>query len=248
MSLDTSPNEHAAAMQMTMKQRSTNPLPASFECFDIESFMGFAVDPYNTQAIFDVQKALISSPRRAEMIAHVHQIASNDADFMALYRERYSPRFPTNEELMLYPKDSFGFALGAHLETNGIQLDFQGLDISTFTNQDLSVLGYMNLRGIRTHDMYHALLGLGTTPIDEYAAASFTLGQYGSPYHMLLVSTGYINTALEAPSQIPYFLSQIHRFYELGTKSKFVLGFKFEDHFATPLSDVRRMLKLDALN
>jgi ubiquinone biosynthesis protein COQ4 len=150
--------------------------------------------------------------------------------------------------LLNYPKGSLGHATGVHLTTNGIQLDFAGLDTSVFYNMEMNLIGYMNVRGIRTHDIYHTVLGLGVEPIDEYALASFTLAQFASPYHMLIVSSGYMNTAFEAPHRIPEFLETTHKFFALGKAAKPFIGFKYEEHWATPIAEVRAMLGVSSVS
>ncbi len=219
-------------------------LPFPLEHFDVKAFTKFAADPQDTASVFDIQKGLLASPRRAEMVAHIQQILATDENFIQLYNERYIPKFPTTAELAEYPEGTYGKAVANHLIQNKIELDFAGLDIGVFVNQEMSLLGYLNIRGIRTHDLFHVLLGLGTTPIDEYAVASFTLAQFASPYHMLLVASGYVNTAFQAPEMIPTFMAQTHKMYELGKKAIPLVGFKLEEHFGTPLEELRKILRL----
>ncbi|CAN5662951.1 hypothetical protein BH10BDE1_BH10BDE1_15380 [soil metagenome] len=226
-------------MELELTSSSAN---AAFPNLNVGAFLKFAADPEDTSAVFDIQKALVQSPRRNEMIQKTYEIASNTPEFVGLFNEKYIPPFPTNEELMGYAEGTLGHATGHHLTKHGIQLDFAGLDVSVFYNMEMNLIGYMNVRGIRTHDIYHAVLGLGVTPIEEYALASFTLAQFASPYHMLIVSSGYLNTVFEAPTRIPEFLDQTHKFFNLGKRAKRFIGFKFEEHWATPLDVVREML------
>ncbi len=211
---------------------------------DLHSLMSFAIDPQNTQAILDVQKSMLGAPNRPQMIQWVAQSFANEVEFQKLLSERYIPDFPSNAELMKFPVESLGRYLGEHLNRNNIQLDFAGLDLSMFYGKELNAMTYFSIRGIRIHDIVHTLLGLGVSAVDEYCVASFTLAQFRSPYHMQLVSSGYINTAFYAPENIPMFLDGIHRFYNLGRKAKFITGYKFEDNFAKPLREVRRELNL----
>jgi ubiquinone biosynthesis protein Coq4 len=230
---------------MEAQPQATSPAAAQsphFPSLNVDAFLRFAANPQDTNAILGVQKTLVQAPNRNEMIKKTYEIVSTTPEFVALFNEKYIPPFPTNEELMAYPDGTLGRATGEHLTKNGIQLDFAGLDVEVFYSMEMNLIGYMNVRGIRTHDIYHAVLGLGVTPIDEYALASFTLAQYASPYHMLLVSSGYMNTAFEAPSLIPKFLEQTHKFFELGKKAKPFIGFKYEENWATPLTEVREML------
>lgn len=213
--------------------------------FDLTSFLKFTMNPTDTQSILDVQKSMLGAPNRAQMINGALESIDAAENFKELYKKHYMPDFPSTQKLLAYNKDTLGFAVGKHLNDNSIELDFAGLDVSMFYSKDMSPLAYFGIRGIRTHDILHALLGLGVTPVDEYTVATFTLAQFKSPYHMVLVSSGYIHTAFYEPEQIGNFLKSIHKYYELGMKAEFVMGYPFEDNFATPLADVRKALKLE---
>lgn len=219
----------------------TSLLPSGF---DVEAFLKFAFDPFDTQAVLNVQKALLTSPQRSEMIQWTYQSITSDTNFMQLFAELYNPRFPTNEELIQYPLGSLGYAIGTHLIKNNITLDFAGLDTSMFFSQDVNVTTYFSSRALRLHDFFHVVLGLGVTPLEEYAVACFNLGQFRSPYHMLQVSAGALYIAFQRPDQIPQFLELNQRFFHLGRSCLFLTGFRFEEHLQTPLSEVRNLLKL----
>lgn len=211
---------------------------------DLESLLKFTIEPNDTQAILDVQKTMLLAPQRSRMITWTQDAVEKNENFMKLFNERYIPELPTNLELIDCPEFSLGRAIGKHLISNNIQLDFSGFDLSMFYLKDMNILTYLAIRGIRTHDIVHSVLGLGVTPIDEYAVASFTLAQFRSPYHMVLVSSGYIHTAFYQPEEIPKFLNTIHKFYNLGLNSEFILGYRFEDNLDKPLSEVRKELGL----
>ncbi len=211
---------------------------------DTGAFLNFTIDPANTAEVFKIQQSLMTAPRRAEMIQWVNKACVENKDFITLYNEKYNPRFPTNDELFACPEGSLGRELGKHLLANNIQLDFAGLDTSVFYQTEISPIAYLGARGIRTHDVYHAVLGLSTTPLDEYRLLSFQLAQFASPYHMTLIASGYLHTAFSTPEDIPEFLESMSRYHRLGKSAEFFPGFPFELHWATPLAKVREMLKV----
>ncbi len=211
---------------------------------DLKSFLKFAIDPTNTQAVFDIRASMIKAPNRPEMIASTVAALEASETFMDLYRKRYIPEFPTTDGLLAHPEGSLGRIVGNHLKTNGIQLDFSGLNLDMIYLREMNLLTFIAIRGLRIHDIIHAVLGLGVSPIDEYAHASFTLAQYCSPFHMTLLSSGYLHTAFYEPSEIPRFLETTNRFYQMGAKAVFISGYDFESNFATPIQDVRRQLRL----
>ena len=247
MQITTSDTKNTVASirpNLSISKSQALPLPFPLENLDLESFIKFTLDPFDTQAVINMQKMLVTSPRRPEMIKHVEAIIAADKEFVQLYNVKYFPQFPTTAQLSAYPEGTFGKVVANHLILNGIELDFAGIDISVFLKQEMTLIGYLGIRGIRTHDLYHAVLGIGTTPIDEYTLTSFTLAQFASPYHMMIVASGYLHTAFHTPELIPHFLAETNRFYQLGKKAKSFIGFKFEEHFGTPIDELRKTLNL----
>ena len=211
---------------------------------DLQALMEFTIDPEKTQSILSVQKGIVAAPNRGEMIQWTVKAIEESESFKALYNERYIPDFPSNEEFMKYPTGTLGRAIGEHLVLNGLDLAFTGIDLSVFYQKDTSALSYLAMRGIRTHDIWHALLGLTVSPVDEYMVVAFQLAQYRSPYHMTMLASGLIHTAFLEPKNIPMMLDKLHYFYKLGTDAEFVLGYKFEENYPAPLTEVRKSLGL----
>lgn len=242
-------DEENSHMMESMTSVTNEPLHKSNEIpklpgFDLQAFMEFTTDPEKTQSILNVQKALVSAPNRAEMIQWAVKAIEDSPSFKALYEERYLPSFPTNDEFMKFPVGTLGRAIGEHLVKNGLDLGFTGIDLSVFYQKDTSALSYLGMRGIRTHDIWHALLGLTVSPLDEYMVVVFQLAQFRSSYHMVMLASGLIHTAFLDPKNIPVMLDKLHYYYQVGTDAKFVLGYKFEENYELPLAEVRKSLGL----
>ena len=214
--------------------------------FSTESFLKFAADPNSTHAVFDLQKALIAAPNRAAMTEWALKSVTDDRSFIELFERKYIPEFPTTEALAANAPGTLGRAVADHLISNGISLDFAGVDTSVLYKQEMSPLMYLGVRAIRNHDVWHAVLDLGVTPQDEYRLASFQLGQFYSPNHMMIVAAGYVHTSFYEPENIPSFLDQNAKYFALGKNAMFFPGFAFEEHWATPMSDVRQLLGISA--
>lgn len=217
----------------------------SFAYLDLKSFMGFATNAESTQDAFNVQQLLVKHPNRAEMVQWSLKAIQEDPEFMAMYRAKYLPKFPTHEELLAMPENTLGGAFGRHLTNNNINLLFEGLDTSMFMSQDVNELNYMAVRNTRNHDIYHVIMGVGTAPLDEYALFCVQLAQFQSSYHMVLFAAGVLHTVFKEPSKIPEFLETNHRFYQIGKNARPFISFKFEDHWMTDLNEVRRMLRIE---
>ena len=214
--------------------------------FDNQAFINFILEPNDTASVFQMQSSIIGAPNRQEMIQWSVKAITSDESFMGMYHEKYNPPFPTNDELMAYPEGSLGRTVGQHLLANDISLDFAGLDTSVFYQQDVTPMSYLGSRMIRTHDVYHAVFNLSTSALDEHKLLSFQLAQIASPYHMTLLSSGFIRMAFFEPDNIRNFLDGIARYYEIGKQANFFPGFPFEKHWATPVAKVRELLNVNA--
>lgn len=218
-----------------------------FEFLNQEALFNFASNPQLTQDAFNIQTTLVKHPRRSEMIQWSDKACLENAEFMDLYNRQYLPDFPTLEELQACPENSLGRALAKHLIDNGIQINFYGLDTSMFSKQDVNHITYFAARNTRVHDVYHVLFDLGTSPLDEYRLLNIQLAQFASPYHMLLLTTGYLHTVFFQPENIHEFLESNSRYYQIGKQTKFLAGFPFEDHWRTNLNEIRSMLRIPKL-
>jgi ubiquinone biosynthesis protein COQ4 len=210
----------------------------------LDAFINWAIDQEDTQEVFKIQQSLIEAPNRTEMIEVLRNTVMKNSEFMKLYEEKFNPPFPTISELEACPEGSFGKALAQHLVENNIQLDFAGLDTSTFYQKEMNPLTYLSARLIRTHDVYHVVLGLGTTPQEEYDLLSFQLAQFASPYHLVMLAAAHLHTAFYQPEMIGRFLSSMSRFHHIGKSANFFPGFPFDNHWKTSLEEVRKMLRV----
>ncbi len=212
--------------------------------FDEEAYFNFIQEPNDTPSVFKLQSTILTAPNRPEMIQWTVKAITSNENFMALYNEQYNPPFPSNDELMRYSEGSLGRAVAVHLLANDISLDFAGMDTSVFYQKNMSPMAYLGARMIRTHDVYHAVFGLGTSALEEHKLLSFQLGQLASPYHMTLLSSGYIRMAFFEPEKIPDFLDGLAHYYKVGKSADFFPGFPFETNWATPLAQVRELLNV----
>jgi ubiquinone biosynthesis protein Coq4 len=213
--------------------------------FALESFMNFTITPQDTQATIDIQAGLLAAPNRPGMAQWLEQRILDDTDFMRLFDTKFIPALPSTEELLAHPEGSLGHTVGTHLDKNNIQLDFAGINVEAYYKREFTPLMFLGVRALRTHDVCHAILNLDTSPQHEYYLQSFQTAQFMSANPMVLLASGFLHTAFFEPEKIPAFLREVHRFYELGMKAKFLPGFIFEDHWATPIEEVRAMLEID---
>jgi ubiquinone biosynthesis protein COQ4 len=101
-------------------------------------------------------------------------------------------------------------------------------------------LAYLIQRMRQTHDLWHVVTGCQTDPAGEIALQAFTFAQVRAPGSAILAVTG----ALRAVRQQPGVVRDMVALYRRGVRANPLASFPWEDHWATPLAEVRAMLGL----
>jgi ubiquinone biosynthesis protein COQ4 len=99
---------------------------------------------------------------------------------------------------------------------------------------------YVVQRMRQTHDLWHVVTGCETDPAGEVALQAFTYAQLRSPGSAILALTG----ALKGMRQKPGIVRDVVALYRIGARARRLPSFAWEDHWATPLPEVRAMLGL----
>lgn len=133
------------------------------------------------------------------------------------------------------PAGTVGRCLSEHLEKFGLDLDALNLPSPTPEDPDIRYL----LRRYRgNHDIWHAILGLGTEGFEEVLVHAFTYGQLRFPLSTLVVFFGTLkHVILEGRWDV--LKDDIRRFYELGQQSAPLLAIYWEERWDMPLTALR---------
>ena len=97
---------------------------------------------------------------------------------------------------------------------------------------------YVIQRARQTHDLWHVVTGCETDAAGEIALQAFTFAQVHAPSTGILAVLGAVRGIRERPS-LP---REVARAYRDGRRAKALLAFPWEDHWATPLDEVRALL------
>jgi ubiquinone biosynthesis protein COQ4 len=134
------------------------------------------------------------------------------------------------EALRALPPDTLGGAYARALQAQGLDPDiFQrppGLP------EDLA---YVAQRARQTHDLWHVLTGLKTDIPGEVALQAFTHAQLHQNFSKLIVRFGLAFFGL----RYPHMWKMVKQARAAGAQASFLLGVRWEDWWATPLSEVR---------
>ena len=103
-------------------------------------------------------------------------------------------------------------------------------------------IAYLRKRARQTHDIHHVVLGFPAIDSGEMAISAFYLAQHNVPLSALLIGFGFLYAILQEPERIEELMNAIQLGWQIGKKTRKLLGVRWEDYWETPLDEVRQML------
>jgi len=97
---------------------------------------------------------------------------------------------------------------------------------------------YVVQRIRQTHDLWHVVTGCDTDPAGEVALQAFTFAQTRAPSTAILALVG----TLRGFRHVRALPGDVMRAYRAGSHAEKLATFPWEDHWATPLGELRAML------
>lgn len=159
-------------------------------------------------------------PELAALLADRPELRSDQVDF---------------DRLRSLPKKTLGFRYVHHLDANGLTADSQA---APTTHVDDPTIAYLMRRFRQTHDVWHALLELGTSGHEEVIIHAFSWGQLQLPVSALVVSFGTIkHIVLEARWRA--LRSGLLEAYRCGRDAAPLLPVYWETQWERPIDEVR---------
>jgi ubiquinone biosynthesis protein COQ4 len=167
-----------------------------------------------------IQKELESTPEGRRLLDERPELSSDLVDY---------------NYLRDLPATTFGGAYVRHLDNNGITADYQA---AATRHIDDPVMAYLMRRFRQTHDVWHALLGIGITGHEEVLVHWFSWGQLRLPVSALIMVFGSMkHIVLERRWQA--LRHSMLDAYRSGRDAAPLLGVYWEDLWEAPLDDVR---------
>lgn len=194
------------------------------------------VDPEKTDQVlvFSIYANAGSMPKR------IHRFFETE-DGQRLYAERRTidSRSIDLAALSALPEGTLGHAYAHFLKS-------RGLTPAVFDNPPAEVsdpqMRYVVQRLRQTHDLWHVVTGHDTDPGSEVALQAFTFAQVRAPSSAILAAMG----TLRAIRQKPSVARDVATSFKSGVRANRLASFPWEDHWATPLHEVRQLLGLPA--
>ena len=142
------------------------------------------------------------------------------------------------DRLAALPANTLGHAYATFMKSHGLTPDvFDGAPADVREPH----AAYVIQRIRQTHDLWHVVTGAETDPAGEVALQAFTFAQMRAPQPGILAAVGTLR-GLRHTRQIMRDAVQLYR--RLGQRANKLATFPWEDHWATPLTEVRRLLGL----
>jgi ubiquinone biosynthesis protein COQ4 len=141
------------------------------------------------------------------------------------------------DALAALPAGTLGHAYATFLRSRGLTPEIFDAPPAGISDPRRS---YVMQRMRQTHDLWHVVTGCQTDPVGELALQAFTFAQLRAPGNGLLAAAGTLRHLRHRPG----LLRDVIALYRAGTRARPLPLFAWEDHWATPLAEVRAMLGL----
>ena len=159
----------------------------------------------------------------------------------ALYAERRAINTRTVDlaALAALPPGTLGHAYAQFLSVRGLSPDVFDAPIAVSDER----VAYVAQRFRQTHDLWHVVTGLDTDAASEVVLQAFTYGQTGAPSTGILATLGTLRAVTLGQRIGRATLAA----YRAGRRARYLGAFAWEDHWATPLAEVRARLGVAVL-
>jgi ubiquinone biosynthesis protein COQ4 len=148
------------------------------------------------------------------------------------------------DHLRALPATTFGGAYVRHLDGNGITADYQAAATRHVDDPDIA---YLMRRFRQTHDVWHALLGLGITGHEEVIIHAFSFGQLRLPVSALIMVFGTMkHIVLER--RWGALRHSMFDAYRAGRDAAPLMPVYWEDLWEAPLETVRVAYNLEPVD
>ena len=198
-------------------------------------------DSTKTHEIHRVEE-ITGRPRYRRLL--VELAATPEGQRLLAERPELSSRHVDYGFLRSLPEATLGGAYARHLVRNGLSADYQAAETRHVDDPDMA---YLMRRFRQTHDVWHALLGLGVTGHEEVIIHWFSFGQLQLPVSALIMVFGTLKHLVGERRWGALRHSAIDAYRE-GRHARPLLGVIWEDRWEEPLDHVRAELHVEPLS
>lgn len=201
---------------------------------------------------------LVREPYHLESDVKFFDALAESAPLVALYRamvegldpgqrahlERLTRQTVDPDALAALPDGTLGRAYIDWLDANGLVHDYY-VDAYPPVGEKLD-RNWAMLRFAKTHDLHHVVLGLSAGVPEETALQVFNLFNFREPYGVAsIVGLPWLLWVYRQHGVVTM-LDRVRRVVPWAWRLPNLFAFPFEEHYADPVVDVRRMLRIPA--
>ena len=186
------------------------------------------------------QVLLFTGYANAGSLARRHANEMNDAEWVQLFADRPAIDSRTIDiaAMAQLPAGTLGRAYADFLIANHLTPDvFDGPPAGVKDPQ----IAYAIQRLRQTHDLWHVVTAHNTDFAGEIRLQAFTYAQLGAPASGILAAVG----ALKASREYPRLMAEVLVAYRAGKRANRFATFRWENHWSTPLAEVRALLSVE---
>ncbi len=212
-------------------------LPAHVRWFRaVRALRKILANPEDTETVLEFTNVANAGRRRRDERLDLF-FAHPDGARLFAERRALDSRTVDIDALAALPAGTLGHAYATFMKTHGITPHiFDGAPEGVHDER----ASYFMMRMRQTHDLWHVVTHCETDPAGEIALQAFTFAQVRAPASAILAALGTLR-ALPYSRQV---LRDALAMYRLGQNARPLPLVAWEDHWAAPLADVRRMLGL----
>ena len=189
-------------------------------------------DSTQTHEIHRVEE-ITGRPRYRRLL--VELAATSDGRRLLAERPELSTQHVDYDRLRALPDTTLGGAYVRHLDNNHITADYQAAATRHVDDPDIA---YLMRRFRQTHDVWHALLGLGIEGHEEVLVHWFSWGQLRLPVSAMIMLFGSLKHIVLERRWATLRHSALEA-YRDGRDAAPLLGVYWEDLWALPLDHIR---------
>ncbi|HEU0035058.1 MAG TPA: Coq4 family protein [Kofleriaceae bacterium] len=198
-------------------------------------------DSTKTHEIHRVEE-ITGRPRYRALLRELAQ--TPDGKRLLAERPELSTEHVDFDHLRQLPETTLGGAYVRHLDGNGITADYQAAATRHVDDPDMA---YLMRRFRQTHDVWHALLGIGITGHEEVLIHWFSYGQLRLPVSALIMVFGTMKHLVLEQRWTALRHSALEA-YRAGRDAAPLLPVYWEDLWELPLADVRARYRIHPLD
>lgn len=197
-------------------------------------------DSTKTHEIHRVEE-ITGRPRFRALLAEMQR--TPEGRRLLMQRPELSSDRVDYDGLRRLPATTFGGAYVRHLDDNGITADYQAAATRHIDDPDIA---YLMRRFRQTHDVWHALLGLGIEGHEEVVIHWFSYGQLRLPVSALIMALGTVkHIVLE--KRWGAFRHSLLDAYRAGRDAEPLMPVVWEDLWERPLDEIRSRYRVQPL-